>query len=368
MTSAARKRRATIALAADLSTSVWGGLTMSLAILSWLAVAVGAVCLLAAAVSTSGKWDALCTLRVAEAFPAGSDPAAAAAWLCPLRLDAESTEQALGFSCDLLLPTTPPTLAGNASNTTLDPSALAIPLQYNDVDGVCFVVAGVMAVLSALLAIGTLPAEAVPSPRGSGSKRPVTIPEAAASICWVVLVVQAVGMACWAGQLLECWGSVWLGVAPSLRDPTLVSELQCGSGWTTALAVCILLWGALPVPLACAGAAVRWPGMRNLVCDARGHVAVRLLGSSMIGASLLVFSMALPEYNSDTFVAGLFLTLFFAILGLGARLLHLLFERSQTPFDGERLLRHFQVPTGLRGSVTTDVAKDALAVVQARLR
>ncbi|KAA0158496.1 hypothetical protein FNF28_06199 [Cafeteria roenbergensis] len=49
----------------------------------------------------------------------------AAAWLCPLGLASDAEEKVLGFSCDLLLPTMPPPLAGNASSFAVNTTALS---------------------------------------------------------------------------------------------------------------------------------------------------------------------------------------------------------------------------------------------------
>ncbi|KAA0148937.1 hypothetical protein FNF31_07296 [Cafeteria roenbergensis] len=422
------------------------------------------------------KWRDAFALRVSEAFPSGSDPAMAAAWLCPLGLASDAEEEALGFSCDLLLPTTPPSLAGNASSFAVNATALSyvvcgqyasirsqpeveaafrsgygwmlvlafivallhvvaftawawaalsarctgrpglcslqlllllqdsvlpplVPLpaslrlvvgrswhvrhaltwtfvspalavglaqgQYYDDRGVCSALAAVVAVVSAGMAVYVMPWGRVPGCRRGVAKREGAVNDEIAVGVVASLIAESACFACWSGQLLECWGSTWLGMARAPRDATLLREVSCESGWWVGLQCCLILWGLVPALWVGTGFALRGRIDGGLVQIVVGVVAIILLAMPSVATAVgvVLFSQPLVGFDIGFVEFGGIDVLTILLIAMIA---FVQAESSREPFADERVLRLIQPHYGLRGFVTAHEARAALREVQRR--
>lgn len=465
-----RAHRSTLGLTIELSDWAMGDEARDMIRMTWMVVAAAVLCLIAAPYVAWQKWADLCTLRVLEAFPEGLTPAAAAAWLCPLGAAVDRWKLALGFTCDLLQPTSPPTLAGNVPNLTLDPRVLSLPLcgnntgfqsraaarlafesdlrwipmlafvlaallvvaivarawaaasawaqgqpsrlpvflllllemtvrplsslpinvriaagppkpqplalqweaaslaiaaamaqgQYYDDRGVCAALAFAVAVVSMVLALVVLPRRAVQRRFLDAERLPLTVADCLAAIQSLGLALHAVVFACWSGYLLECWGSTWLGVGRSPRDATLVFEMACGSVWQPMMIVAIVIWGAGQFLRLCLEGEEPGGGHNPVLWQATGILGVFV--------ALLAFTWFYPIGARSM---GMFLRICH-VLVLSLSFLLVLAMRAAahqaTVRNPDRLLRHLELPTGTRGSVTAAVAQDALRIVRTRAR
>ncbi|KAA0163906.1 hypothetical protein FNF27_07864 [Cafeteria roenbergensis] len=246
--------------------------------------------------------------------------------------------------------------------------ALAVGLaqgQYYDDHGVCAALAAVVAVVSAGMAVYVMPWGRVPGCRRGVAKRDGTVNDEIAVGVVASLIAESACFACWSGQLLECWGSTWLGVARAPRDATLLREVSCESGWRVGLQCCLILWGLVPALWVGTSFALRdrkQDGRRRIIEEV---AALVLLAMFPLATAVGVVLFSQPPVDFDigfvVFEAIDVITILLIAVSAFAQA-----DSSCEPFVGERVLRRIEPQHGLRGFVTAHEARAALREVQRR--
>ncbi|KAA0154284.1 hypothetical protein FNF29_02504 [Cafeteria roenbergensis] len=308
---AVRRRQSDLKVAGELSRSMPVGRRTAWSCATCIIMLVAMVVLLVAQWIVLVKWRDACALRVSEAFPAGSDPAMAAAWLCPLGLASDVEEEALGFSCDLLLPTTPPSLAGNASSFAVNAAALSI---------------------------------AVCGPDASIRSRPEVEAAFRSDYGWMLLLAFVVALL--HGQYYDDHG-------------------VCSALAAVVAVCCLIVWGLVPALWVGTSFALRdrkQGGRRRIIEEV---AALVLLAMFPLATAVGVVLFSQPPVDFDigfvVFEAIDVITILLIAVSAFAQA-----DSSCEPFVGERVLRRIEPQHGLRGFVTAHESRAALRAVQRR--